>query len=168
MSNETQVSVSTILKRLDATIRHCEHVREGCELLGRRMLERGYDPDFCIALIVNGRIHDAPKFKGIEFQYLSFNDNKEALKLAVEHHRKTNSHHVAFWSGIENMPPIYLAELVVDLYARSQEFGTDLREYLKTDFFPKYNITKSCRVAKLIKEYVDILLDKPFAKISEE
>jgi hypothetical protein len=162
----TEDKKALVLKKLEATIRHCEHVKDATELMGKRMLERGYNADFCVALIVNGRIHDASKFRGIEFEYLSFSDNKEGLKIAVEHHRTTNSHHVGFWGKIDLMPPIFLAELVCDLYARSQEFGTDLREYLKEDFFVKHDITNGSKVGKLIREYVEILLDKPFSKLN--
>ncbi len=115
-------------------------------------------------MIANSYLHDNSKFRGLEWISL-FGDNEELLSLAIDHHRQTNSHHVAYWGCVENMPKIFLAELVCDLHSRAAEFGTDLKDYLKDTFFPKHNIVPNSRCYKYIKEFVDLLLDKPFGKI---
>src|SRR5450755_1045681 len=80
-----------------------------------------------------GLVHDASKFHGIEWEYLHKTGEVPAdrLQLAVEHHRRTNEHHPEYWGGIDNMPEIFVAEMVCDWYARSQEFGTDLRVWIR-------------------------------------
>ena len=51
--------------------------------------------------------------------------------MGIRHHAETNPHHPEYWHGIENMPKVYIAEMVCDWYARSNEFGSDLREWVK-------------------------------------
>ncbi len=160
-----QDRINLVLKKLDAIERHCEHVRESGALLARRMLQKGYNERLCVALLRNCRTHDASKFSGIEFDHLLYSDNKEAMKLAVETHRQTNSHHASFWSSINEMPDLFLFEMGVDLLSRSQEMGEDIFEYIKTDFLKKHNLTTSSRVYKKLKEALDILLDKKFEKL---
>lgn len=162
--SEKKEEIANTLRRLDSVMRHIEHVRENCELLGRRYIEKG-EIDFGIQLIRRGLIHDNSKLVGLEFKWLTQDDNKPLLKEAIESHQRTNDHHVEAWGLIEDMPPIALAELVCDLRARSTEFGTDLREYFAEDFMPKYKVAKGSRVYKHLKEALDLLLEKPFKKL---
>jgi hypothetical protein len=59
------------------------------------------------------------------------------------------------------MPPDAIAEMVCDWYARSQEMGTDLRAWIKEEALKRYDIPPTGRVAKLVKKFVDLLLDPP-------
>ena len=111
-------------------------------------------------LIANGQIHDNSKFKGIEFEELFFDSS--ILKDAIKHHSSTNPHHPEYWGSIQNMPDVYLAEMVCDCCARSAEFGTDVRTWFTMSATSKYNFKMDDEVGVKIKYYLDILLEQPF------
>jgi hypothetical protein len=159
-----------ILAKLDFVARHVRNVEDNTLLLGKKLIERG-DLALGIKLIANGQIHDASKFHGIEFEYLSLNNPAEEnrqlkLKLAVQHHRMTNAHHVEYWSrGIKEMPDVYLAELCCDVKARSEEFGTSLRDWIDTDGIKQWGIAKDSAEYKKIMRFVTLLCEEPFQEI---
>lgn len=165
MSENKEEKIILTLKKLDAVLRHIENVRQAAELLGRRLIEKG-DIEFGIQLIINGRIHDLSKFDQYEREYLIGNEDKETLRLAIFKHRSQNKHHVEFWGTVDDMPRIYIAELVCDLYARSAEMGTNLREYIKGQI-EKWGISTSGKTYKTIKEFIDLLLDDTFVKLDK-
>ena len=93
---------------------------------------------------------------------------KVKLKLAIHHHRTTNPHHVEYWSrGIEEMPRVYLAELICDLKSRSEEFGTDLRKYVDDMCNTKWNISKTNRVYLDITDFINLLCPPPFEDLTK-
>lgn len=145
-------------------IQHKERVKNNALILAKRLAERG-ERQFAKSLIKAAYEHDASKFFGIEFDNLRRDSPKDKLKQAHIQHVETNQHHAEFWGGIENMGRLFIAELVCDLKARSEEFGTDLREYVKGDFSNKNGLNCSCKVYKTIKDYLDLLLESPFKKI---
>jgi Family of unknown function (DUF5662) len=149
---------------LDALIRHIGLVRDACIRLGKRLIDHGR-PHFGRLLIAHGFAHDASKFYGIEWEYLTTGqDVPPAVRdMAIEHHRQTNSHHPEYWGGFENMPEISVAEMACDLYARSQEFGTDLRQWIRDTGVPRYRIDPACEQLRWLEGFVEALLAKPFA-----
>ncbi|MFO0879846.1 MAG: DUF5662 family protein [Gemmataceae bacterium] len=153
----------TLEDHLDNLLRHIERVREACDLLGRRMIQRGR-PYFGRMLIARGCVHDASKFHGIEWDFLHAGQDvpHDQQLLAIEHHRRTNDHHPEFWGGLEAMPEIAVAEMVCDWYARSQEFGTDLRRWIADEATPRYNITSASDQATWIQEFLDLVVARPF------
>lgn len=155
------MDISITLKRLSIIQRHIGHVMEACDLLGRRLIEIG-EINIGLQLIANSYLHDNSKFRGIEFVGMSLPDDKELLKVTIKNHQLTNPHHVQYWGSVHLMPDVYLAELVCDLYARSHEFGTNLREYIDTDFKKNNKLTVRSKIYLKIKFFVDLLLDKPF------
>lgn len=152
-------------KPIRMLLRHIRNVQDECLLLAERLIEQG-KPSMARSLLANSMLHDNSKFRGIEWEYLS-EDTKdkypEQFKVAVSQHQQTNMHHPEFWSGIENMPRVYLAEMVCDWKARSAEFGTDLREWVKDKATKRWGFTPQGRVYKDIKEYLDLLLDIKFS-----
>lgn len=156
--------------KLATLLLHVNAVQENCLLLGTKLIEEG-EVELGRRLIANGRIHDYSKFFGIEFEYLNDNrwpypDNdpkKELFLAALDQHTKTNLHHPEAWNGIQNMPRIYLAELVCDWKARSSEQGTDLREWIKEKATKRFKFKTSGRVYKEINYFLDLLLQKKFA-----
>jgi len=161
MATKTETAAPPKKDHFDTIVRHIGIVQEACSRLGKQLMEKGDDTGRI--LIANSFLHDNSKFYGIEWESLtSPEENKVLFKAALSHHQKTNKHHPEYWDGIKNMPRVYLAELVCDLYARSAEFGTDLREYLKGTFMPKHEITVQSTVYKQIKEFLDLLLEEPF------
>lgn len=155
----------TTEEHIDNLIRHIELVRNACILLGKRLIANDRK-DFGRLLIAKGFVHDASKFYGIEWDYLhaGSDTSKDKLKQAIKQHTHTNEHHPEFWGGIEAMSEIAIAELVCDWYARSQEFGTGLREWIKDEAMKKYKIKPSSDSYKQIMGFVDLLLDNQFVK----
>lgn len=152
------------VKRLDALVRHINNVRSNCTLLGERLMEKG-EIEFGKRLIANGFIHDNSKFSGVEWLYLhqDVKDKEpEKFKLAAEQHVNSNMHHPEYWQHISSMPRIYVAEMVCDCTARSQEFGDDIRDWYKDQATKKYDFLPQSKTYKQVKEFLDILLDPGF------
>tara|TARA_Y100001938_G_C7993106_1_gene380558 strand:+ start:518 stop:997 length:480 start_codon:yes stop_codon:yes gene_type:complete len=152
-------------KHLRSLLRHIESVRQSCIILGERIIESG-DERLGISLISNGQIHDCSKFRGSEWLYLraelSDSEKNNKLEQARIQHVSTNPHHPEYWGSIHEMPKVYVAEMVCDWYARSSEFGNDLRDWIKDKATKKFDMTVQSRVYKEIKDIVDILLDVTF------
>ena len=149
--------------------RHIRNVEDNCLLLGEKLILNG-EIELGHHLIANGFVHDSSKFFGIEWDYLSVVHSKEEetklkLKIAVQHHSQTNAHHPEHWHGIKNMPSVFLAEMVCDIKARSEEFGTNLRDWIDDVATKKYDFTKDDEVYKEIIKYVDLVCQKPFEEI---
>ncbi len=145
-------------------LRHIRNVQDECELLAERLLEQEKQ-NLARALLANGMLHDNSKFRGVEWDYLSEAAKTKApdqFKAAVLQHQVTNPHHPEYWGGIDSMPSVYIAEMVCDWKARSGEFGTDLRDWVKDKAVRRWNFTTQGRVYKEIKEYLDLLLDPRF------
>jgi len=161
------------MRKIRGIAKHIRNVEDNCLALGEKLIEQG-EIELGKQLIANGFIHDASKFHGIEFEFMSPDaPTKEdvaklKLKLAVHHHNSTNKHHPEAWSGgIKDMPDVYLAELVCDTKARSEEFGTDFRVWIIDEATKKYGFTKEDKVYKDIMKYVDMLCQKPFEDLSK-
>lgn len=158
------------LSKIRSITRHIRNVEDNCLILGEKLILQGRT-DLGKQLIANGFIHDASKFTGIEFEYLSLHNpteenNKLKMKLAIQQHNTTNLHHAESWSGgIKDMPDVYLAELVCDVKSRSEEFGTSLMEYINTDGMKRWNITEEDDVYKKMIGFINLLCEKPFQEI---
>ncbi len=152
---------AVVLKKIAIINRHKNIVKDATDLLGSRLIDQG-EIHLGVKLISLGWVHDLSKMDNFEMTYLIENEDKVSLKLAIEKHQASNRHHVGFWGNVEEMPRLFIAELVCDLFARSAEFGTNLRDYLKDEFMPLHKINPQGKVYKTIKEFVDLLLEKPF------
>jgi len=151
-------------KPIRMLLRHIRNVQDECELLSERLIEQGKH-SLARALLANGMLHDNSKFRGVEWDYLgeaAKNNHPDQFKAAVQQHTRTNMHHPEYWCGIDNMPGVYMAEMVCDWKARSAEFGTDLREWIKDKATKRWDFTSKGRVYKDLKEYLDLLLDQKF------
>jgi hypothetical protein len=60
------------------------------------------------------------------------------------------------------MSRVAKGEMICDWHARSSEFGTDLRDWVKTKAVKKYKMNHSGKTYKEIKELLDLLLDRKF------
>ena len=152
-------------EHLDNLVRHIELVREACLLLGRRLMDSGR-MEFGKQVIARGFEHDVTKFFGIEWDYLHAGRDipKSELELAIKQHTRTNDHHPEFHGGVENMPEIAVAEMVCDWYARSQEFGTGLRDWIKQNAIDKFKIDLESDQMNWINKFVNILLEDHFVR----
>jgi hypothetical protein len=62
------------------------------------------------------------------------------------------------------MPEIAVAEMVCDWYARSHEFGTSLRDWIKTEAVDRFKIDLESEQYKWINSFVNILLEDRFVR----
>jgi hypothetical protein len=169
MKKKIQKQIDTVLSKIENVTRHIKNVENNCLLLGTKLIKSG-NIELGKQLIANGFVHDASKFTGIEFEYLSLNNpaeenNKLKIRLAIQQHNTTNPHHPEFWNHISKMPEVFLAECVCDWKSRSQEFGTDLREWIDNEATKRFHFSKSDAVYKQIMELVDLLCEQPFEQI---
>lgn len=171
ISNKLKKKIDLILEKITGITRHIRNVEDNCILLGTKLISQG-EIELGKQLIANGFIHDASKFHGVEFEFMAPGTPtveeaaKMKMKMAIYHHQTTNPHHVEYWAnGISDMPDVYLAELVCDFKARSEEFGTDLRDYIENTAFPKWKISKDHDSYKKIMKFVDLLCVSPFSEI---
>lgn len=157
--------MKTINSKIDDIIRHIEHVRDNCVLLGERLINIGRK-DMGRLLIANGFIHDNSKFYGVEWDYLSDDSgDPELLRIAVSQHNRTNKHHPEYWGGIEIMPPLYVAEMVCDWKARSNEFGTSLQDWITQGAAVRFGYTTDSEIYRKVTYYSEMLCDKPFKSV---
>jgi len=168
MKKSDKIKAERTMEKVRALTRHIRNVEDNCLLLGERLIMNG-EVELGHHLIANGFVHDTSKFFGIEWDQLVVGPTKKEdetklkLKMAIYQHQKTNPHHVEYWSGgIEEMPDVYLAELVCDLKARSEEFGTALMDYIDSVGLKRWGITKDHNVYKRIIKYVEFLCETPF------
>ena len=165
----SQEQIFLAKEKVDKLLRHISNVQEACLLLAKRLIEKG-EINLGIRLVAVGQLHDHSKWFGIEWDYLVEGDWNGEAKLAAIHHARSNMHHPEYWkqddneSGADNMPRIAIAEMVCDFYARSTEFGTSVWEYVKKQAMPRYEISPQGKVYKQIKEFLDLLLEKPFSQ----
>lgn len=151
-------------KKLRELIRHVRHVQDACIKMAEVLIERG-ESEFARTLVANAFVHDQTKFRGIEWDAIGCRNgesDEHDKQLAITQHQRTNLHHPEYWQTIHKMPEIYVAEMVADWWARSVEFGTDLKKWIETTAMPKYGFTKNHKIWRTIRKYVDILLERPF------
>lgn len=156
---ETLEKEQIAYQKIEAILEHIQNVQRNCYKLGLKLIKKG-EVEFGRQLIANGQIHDNSKFTGVEFKHLFYGD--ALLKDIVEHHSSTNQHHPEYWHKIQQMPDIYLAELVCDCASRSAEFGTDIRKWMTEVATKKYGFDINDRVGTTIMKYLDELLSPAF------
>ena len=155
------------LPKLEKLTKHIHHVQESVAILAKHYIVAG-QANLGVALLQNAARHDNSKYSGIELRYLVLDetDNDELIRLAVDHHNKTNTHHPEAWvGGIKEMPDLFIMEMVCDWKARSTEFGTDLRGWITESATDKFGFKKGDRVFKNIQRYLKIILDTPFRQL---
>jgi len=158
------------MEKIRYITRHIRNVQENCLLLGEKLIIQG-EIETGHKLIANGFQHDISKFGGIEWEYMAceipnHDGEKLKMKVAIHQHNSTNKHHAEYWGGIKNMPRVFLAECVADWKARSEEFGTSLREWIDEMATKRWSFSKDDKIYKEIMEFVDLLCEKPFEQMT--
>lgn len=163
---DEEVRILRYKDKLQDALRHLKNVHAACELMALRLIDRNEpgDREMAMILVVNGFTHDLSKLYGLEWDWIHQDVDREKLALAVQQHQATNEHHPEFWGGASLMPPVRIAEMVCDWFARSQEMGTDLREWTKTAM-EKYGINPRSKLGLQIKKFVNLLLNPQFKKL---
>jgi len=153
-------------QHLQGVQRHIANVQQSCRVLGERLIEIEDIADG-LQLIANSQLHDNSKLQpGIEWKHLrdEYKEKQpELFKAAHYQHVSSNPHHPEYWpNGIKDMPPVYVAEMVCDWHARATEFGSSVRDWVKDKATKRFGFTVQSTPYKLIKKYLDLLLDTPF------
>lgn len=153
------------LEHIDNLWYHIRLVQDNCLFLGKALLKQGHE-EIGRTLIANGLQHDYSKFFGDEWKSLHAGKDapKQDVNEAIKKHNTSNKHHPEFWGGIEKMEEIYVAEMVCDWSARSQERRTDLREWIEEEAVKKYQIKPEYKQWDQIKRFVDLLVEDHFVK----
>lgn len=151
--------------QIDDLAGHIRRVQDNARTLATGLIDQGRS-EFARVLLAKASVHDASKWHGIEWQYLHKGPDVDpaGLRAAIEQHQKTNDHHPEYWGGFENMPEICIAEMVCDWLARSQEFATDLREWVKKTAAERYGFHKVPQQAARVDQFIALLLPAKFAK----
>jgi hypothetical protein len=152
-------------EHLENLVRHIDMVRQAGLLLGKRLMAKERK-DFGRLLIARCYEHDVSKFYGIEWRFLHAGKDmdKEDLERAVQQHVETNAHHPEYHGGFNNMGEMDVAELLVDWYARSQEFGTGLRDWIKNSAIDRFKINVESDQYRWLSGFLDILLEDHFVR----
>lgn len=171
MKKSDKQKAETLMGKIRAIARHRRNVEDNCLLLGERLIYAG-EFELGKQVIANGGVHDVSKYSGIEFEFMAPGTPTEEetaklkLKIAIQQHNTTNKHHPEAWSGgIKDMPDVYLAELVCDCKARSEEQASDFREWIDTVATKKWNFTAEDEVYQKIMKYINILCEQPFKAV---
>jgi hypothetical protein len=166
-----KIKIDETLANVRGIIRHIRNVQDNCILLGEKLIELG-NIELGKNLISNGLKHDSSKFHGVEYEFMApmyakQPDDKEEtktsrLKMAISHHNTTNYHHPEAWQSIHFMPELFVAEMVCDWKARSEEFGSSLRDYIQNQAMKRFGFDDKAEVYKKIMYFVDMICEKPF------
>lgn len=144
---------------------HVARVQANAKTLAARLAERGNE-ELARVLLANAHVHDASKWHGIEWEYMHMGPDVDPvmLKKAIEQHRKTNAHHPEYWGGLAKMPVIFIAEMVCDWLARSQELATDFREWVQREVPKRFDTTHAKEQMVSIEWMIGLLLPQKFSK----
>ena len=148
-------------KHFSSVVKHIANVQFACRSIAEGLWENE-EADLARRLMHISLNHDASKFVGVEWHYLRKTSNKAERDLAQQQHVETNPHHPEYWGDIHNMPRVYLAEFVADTYARSSEFGTDYRDWMRNQAAKKFGFNTKSRVYKDIRYFMSFILEQPF------
>lgn len=136
-------------------VRHIEYVQKNMV----RMAEK-VPIAFGELLIKNSFVHDNSKFAGIERYYLNEKTKQETLHLfqeALAHHHQHNPHHPEYWPSIHHMPNLYIAEMVCDCVARSQELCDSAETWFFTIMPKKYHFGQDDNIHKQLEYFFGLL-----------
>ena len=144
---------------------HISRVQHNAKMLALKLADQG-QTEFARVLLANAHVHDASKWHGIEWEVLHQGPDvdKALLKKAIEQHQKTNPHHPEYWGGLAKMPVIYIAEMVCDWLARSQEMGSSLSDWVTKVAPEKFHFEQAKEQVEAIHWLIGLLLPQKFAK----
>ena len=119
------------------------------------------------AIDVNIENHDMSKYGKEEFDAYrkefypvspeEKENNKAAFDLAWKHHYHNNMHHWNWWyesGNKDNMPIIYLVEMICDWEAMGYQFGNNSKEYYEAN---KHKIHLGDKQREFIEELMNII-----------
>ena len=154
-----KLSVESELDRLEKIWSHIKNVQNNCYKLSRELVKEDR-VDLARKLLQRAGRHDSSKFTDLEY-YGMYSDDKLIKEIAINHHRNVNEHHLDYHSSPLDMDDLDLAEMACDLKARSSEFGTDIKEYVRS-FCESRNISVNTKFYKSIVKFLNMILEEKF------
>jgi hypothetical protein len=144
---------------------HIGRVQANAADLAMKLADQG-KTEFARILLAHAHVHDASKWHGIEWEVLHTGPDVDTalLRKAVEQHQKVNLHHPEAWGHLSEMAPVYVAEMVCDWLARSQEMATDLRHWVRVTASQRFEFDRAAKQAAEVADFLDLLLPKKFAR----
>lgn len=125
------------------TLLHKEFVMKAGRKLIDHLYEIGRDDD-ALELARRCAVHDNSKLEDEEMQsFLNLPKEGETMKNAnaimpeavqnfIKLHWKHNRHHPEYFADYREMNELDIMEMVIDWYARSMQFKTNFKEFVKT------------------------------------
>ena len=151
--------MSEPLEKFRKIVAHIQRVHENgiklCEELIKESRER-----FARRVQVEIFKHDLSKLEDFEFSRLS-SQKEDEIKVGVEHHRTVNPHHIQFYDDYKQIPEVQLACMACDLKARSEEFGSDVKQYFKK-FCADNEITTNTNFYKKVTGFLNLIIEDKF------
>lgn len=149
--------------KLCRLLRHVHHVESNLAHLADIFIANG-EKEFARDILYRGRVHDASKFYGIEWEHLGSPEDP-LFTTALKQHWSTNSHHPEFHAyGIHEMQRLDLCECVADWAARTSELkGKSLIQWIEENATNKFGFAKGDRVYDEVYEFIDLLMEPAFA-----
>jgi hypothetical protein len=151
-------------KRIFSIINHINRVRQNSDILINRLIDFDQQ-DLALRLAAAVSVHDASKFTFIEFAGM-YSENENIKKAAVQHHRETNRHHISYHSSYKEMSECDIAEMIIDMKSRSDEFGQNLTEFFRK-FAKDHKIPPQSQFYKKANNFIDLVLNQPLKEIKE-
>lgn len=137
MKNELSIKENEYLNYIND---HISNVRLAYEKYGEILCKLLNIKNY--SLLNNVRHHDESKYTSAEFEgyrqyFYTCSDetkNEESFNYAWIHHQNYNAHHPEYWvdrstNEIKDMPPLYIAEMLLDWEAMSMAFGGNTYDY---------------------------------------
>lgn len=169
---------SKMIKMIDDNVLHKKIVLDKCLLVSKYFIQKG-NVELGLNIIRRGVAHDNSKFSKQEFVELvsiispktdkCFKDatytlSEEERKI-IERHWKSNRHHPEFYDNQEEMGELDIIEMVCDWAARSQQYGTDLMEFVEERQHNRFKF--SDRLFKKIEGYCRLVVQLENAQKAE-
>lgn len=140
-------------------VSHIQRVHENGLKLAEELIKGGRSR-FARRITIEVFKHDLSKFG--EFEYTKFfSGDKEELKQAVAHHRWTNPHHIQYYEEYKDIPEVQLACMACDFKARSEEFGDNVKKYLK-EFCEEKKISVNTNFYKKLTGFLNLIIEDKF------
>lgn len=159
--------ISAKKKYLEDTISHKKYFFDSAYKISIYFLENDNEK-MALDILRRAFVHDYSKLSSKEFNsFLVFEDYNNSLRDAsvlykkeeevfLKEHWKNNKHHPEYWDNPSKMQEIDIVEMVCDWHARSVEYGTDLKEFVKTRQHNRFQF--SDEMYEKINKYIEILL----------
>jgi len=159
MKSEEEIKILKDLENYRRVISHLRKVHENGVKLAEKLIEIGR-PRFARRVTIEIFKHDLSKLG--QYEYVGFfSGEKDKLADAIRHHQLVNPHHLEYYESYKEIPELQLAIIACDLKARSEEFGNDVKTFLK-GFCEKKNISPGTDFNKKIKQFLNLIIEDKF------